>query len=66
MASFMADIHTCPVVKVVVPDGAGVVIDGSQTVLINGFAACRMSDTIQETTSVNKIVLGEFTVMIGG
>ncbi len=66
MASFTADIHTCPVVKVVVPDGAGVVIDGSQTVLINGLAACRMGDTIQETTSVNKIVAGEFTVLVGG
>lgn len=66
MASFAADIHTCPVVKVAVPDGAGVVIDGSQTVLINGLAACRLNDTIQETTSVNKIADGEFTVMVGG
>lgn len=66
MASFAADIHTCPVVKVVVPDGAGVVIDGSQTVLINGLSACRMGDTIQETTSVNKIAVGEFTVIVGG
>lgn len=65
MASFTADIHTCPVVKLVVPDGAGVVIDGSQTVLINGLPACRVGDTIQETTSVNKIVVGEFTVLIG-
>ncbi|MFB2769535.1 PAAR domain-containing protein [Pelatocladus sp. BLCC-F211] len=64
--SFTADIHTCPVVKVAVPDGAGVVIDGSQTVLINGLPACRMGDTIQETTSVNKIAAGEFTVVIGG
>ncbi|PAX60089.1 PAAR domain-containing protein [Brunnivagina elsteri] len=66
MASFAADIHSCPIVKVTVPDGVGVVIDGSQTVLINGLAACRMGDTVQETTSVNKIAVGEFTVMIGG
>lgn len=66
MASFTADIHTCPVVKLVVPDGAGVVIDGSQTVLINRLPACRVGDTIQETTSVNKIVIGELTVAIGG
>ncbi|MBW4671313.1 MAG: PAAR domain-containing protein [Cyanomargarita calcarea GSE-NOS-MK-12-04C] len=66
MASFAADIHTCPIVKVAIPDGVGVVIDGSQTVLINGLAACRMGDTIQETTSVNKIAAGEFTVIIGG
>lgn len=61
-----ADIHACPIVKLVVPDGAGVVINGSQTVLINGLAACRMGDTIQETTSVNSIAAGEFTVLVGG
>ncbi|GAA6616032.1 PAAR domain-containing protein [Scytonema sp. NUACC26] len=66
IASFTADIHTCPVVKVLVPDGAGVVIDGSQTVLINGLPACRAGDTIQETTSVNKIAVGEVTVLVGG
>lgn len=66
IGSFTADIHTCPVVKVVVPDGVGVVINGSQTVLINGLAACRVGDTIQETTSVNSIVMGEMTVLIGG
>lgn len=59
------DQHACPVVKAVVPDGNGVVIDGSQTVLINGLPACRMGDTIQEVTSVNKIAVGEFTVLIG-
>lgn len=61
-----ADIHTCPIVKLVIPDGVGVVIDGSQTVLINNLAACRLGDTIQETTSVNKIVQGLPTVLIGG
>ena len=59
------DQHACLVVKVLVPDGNGVVIDGSQTVLINGLPACRMGDTIQEITSVNKIVMGEPTVLIG-
>ncbi|MBE9183041.1 PAAR domain-containing protein [Oculatella sp. LEGE 06141] len=66
IASFTADIHTCPVVKLVVPDGVGVVINGSQTVLINGLAACRVGDTIQETTSINSIAVGEFTVLVGG
>ena len=67
MAKIMAstDQHTCPVVKAFVPDGNGVVIDGSQTVLINGLPACRMGDTIQEATSVNKITMGEPTVFIG-
>ncbi len=68
MAKIMGstDQHACPVVKGYVPDGNGVVIDGSLTVLINGLPACRMGDTIQEITSVNKIAVGEPTVLIGG
>ena len=47
--------------------GPGVVIDGSQTVLINGLQACRLGDTILEAVGPpNKIVRGEFTVLIGG
>jgi uncharacterized Zn-binding protein involved in type VI secretion len=60
MSSFMVDLHTCPI------DGVGVVITGSQTVLINGLAACRIGDIIQETTGVNSIVMGEMTVLVGG
>ena len=59
------DQHACPVMKGPVADGNGVVIDGSLTVLINGLPACRMGDTIQEITSVNKIAMGEPTVLIG-
>jgi uncharacterized Zn-binding protein involved in type VI secretion len=44
-----------------------VVIDGSQTVLINNLPACRMGDTILEAVGPpNKIVKGEMTVIIGG
>lgn len=60
------DQHACPVTKGPVADGTGVVIDGSLTVLINGLPACRVGDTIQEITSVNKITVGEPTVLIGG
>lgn len=68
MLSIMAsaDQHACPVIKLVIPDGTGVVINGSPTVLINGLPACRMGDTIVETTSVNTIAKGELTVLIGG
>lgn len=66
MTSSGADIHACPIVKVVVPDGPGVVITPSQTVMINGLPACRMGDTIQEATSVNSIAVGMMNVMIGG
>lgn len=65
MASFAADIHACPVVKPI-PDGIGVVINGSQTVLINSLAACRIGDIIQEASSVNSIAQGLPTVLIGG
>jgi uncharacterized Zn-binding protein involved in type VI secretion len=62
----LADFHACPIVKVLVPDVGGVVIKGSMTVLINNLPAARMGDMIVEATSVNAIVLGEFTVLIGG
>src|SRR5262245_48251147 len=35
-----ADIHTCATPLPIPPHGPGVVIDGSQTVLINGLQAC--------------------------
>src|SRR5262245_37840211 len=62
-----ADIHTCATPLPIPPHGPGVVIDGSQTVLINNLPACRMGDTILEAVGPpNKIVLGEMTVVIGG
>ena len=66
MAGSGASMNTCPIVKVVLPDGPGVVITPSQTVLINGMGACRVGDTIQEATSVNSIVMGQMNVIIGG
>ena len=60
------DQHACPMMKGPVADGNGVVIDGSSTVLINGLPACRVGDTIQEITNINKITTGEPTVLIGG
>ena len=62
-----ADIHTCATPLPIPPHGPGVVIDGSQTVLINGLQACRLGDTILEAVGPpNKIVKGEMTVLIGG
>lgn len=68
MASIMTstDQHACAVVKVAIPDGNGVVIKGSSSVLINGLPACRVGDPIQEITSVNSVIAGEPTVLIGG
>jgi uncharacterized Zn-binding protein involved in type VI secretion len=62
-----ADIHSCATPLPIPPHGPGVVIDGSQTVLINGLQACRMGDTILEAVGPpDKIVRGEMTVLIGG
>ena len=62
-----ADIHTCATPLPIPPHGPGVVIDGSQTVLINGLQASRMGDTILEAVGPpNRIVKGEMTVLIGG
>lgn len=62
-----ADIHMCATPLPIPPHGPGVVIDGSQTVLINGLPACRMGDTIIEAVGPpNKIAMGEPTVIIGG
>ena len=66
MASMPGDLHACPIVKVVIPDGPGIVINGSATVLINGLPAARMGDTIQEATSVSTIAIGAPNVLIGG
>ncbi|NNE65650.1 MAG: hypothetical protein HKN33_03715 [Pyrinomonadaceae bacterium] len=62
-----ADIHTCTTPLPVPPHGPGVVIDGSATVMINNLPACRLGDSILEAIGPpNKIVKGEFTVIIGG
>ncbi|MBI4906355.1 MAG: PAAR domain-containing protein [Acidobacteria bacterium] len=65
-ASGGADIHMCTTPVPVPPHGPGVVIDGSPTVMINNLPACRLGDTILEAIGPpNKIVKGEFTVIIG-
>jgi len=62
-----ADIHACTTPLPIPPHGPGVVIDGSQTVIINNLQACRMGDTILEAVGPpNKIAMGCPTVLIGG
>ncbi|MBX3567875.1 MAG: hypothetical protein KF914_07435 [Rhizobiaceae bacterium] len=61
-----ASMNACPIVKLLVPDGIGVVIMPSQTVIINNMGACRVGDMIQEVTSVNAIAMGQMNVIIGG
>lgn len=61
------DMHTCPVPTPVPPHGPGYVIDGSQTVLVNGLPLCRQGDTVLEALGgPDKIAMGEPTVFVGG
>lgn len=60
------DQHACPIVKLVIPDGNGVVINGSSKVFINGLPASRLGDTIMESTCISSITSGNTTVLIGG
>jgi uncharacterized Zn-binding protein involved in type VI secretion len=60
------DTHACPVVKVLIPDGGGVVVMGSPTVFINFMMACRISDIVVEIPGgPNAIAAGCPTVFIG-
>ncbi|MEH2452240.1 PAAR domain-containing protein [Nostoc sp.] len=62
----IVDIHACVTPSRVVPHGPGVVIDGSNTVLINGLPACFVGNTILEPLGEpNKITGGCQTVLIG-
>lgn len=60
----VADSHACPLTTPN-PHVSGTVLMGSTTVLINGFPAARMGDSIVETGSSNSIIMGDFTVIIG-
>ena len=63
----MSDIHACVTPSPVPPHGPGVVVDGSQTVLVDNMPQCRMGDTIIEPLGPpNKIMKGEMTVIVGG
>jgi uncharacterized Zn-binding protein involved in type VI secretion len=65
-AAVGADIHACTTPLPLPPHGPGVVIDGSQTVVINLLTACRQGDTVLEAVGPpNKIAMGEPTVLIG-
>lgn len=62
----MADIHACLTLLPAPPHGPGVVINGSQTVLINNLPACRLGDTILEAVGPPDIIVqGEPSVIVG-
>lgn len=66
----VGDQHACPMSSPAGPDGVGLVIKGSASVLINNMQACRMGDVVLESPGLacgpaNQIVSGSPTVMIG-
>jgi uncharacterized Zn-binding protein involved in type VI secretion len=61
----LIDMHTCPLVTVLIPHVGGVVALGSTSVLINNMPATRVSDQVVEVGPPNAISLGENTVLIG-
>jgi uncharacterized Zn-binding protein involved in type VI secretion len=63
----MPDMHVCPIPTPVPPHGPGYVIDGSQTVLVNGLPLCRQGDKVLEALGgPDPIAKGEFMVLVGG
>jgi uncharacterized Zn-binding protein involved in type VI secretion len=66
----LIDQHACPAVSISGPDGVGMVMMGSPTVLINNMMSCRLGDIVVEIPGLalgpaNPIIMGEMTVMIG-
>jgi hypothetical protein len=64
------DQHACPIVSITGPDGMGMVMMGSPTVMIDFMMACRMGDIVVEIPGLamgpmNPIIMGCPTVMIG-
>jgi hypothetical protein len=65
-ASSPPDVHTCPILLPVPPHGPGMVLAGSTSVFIGGFAAARANDQITEAVGPpNTITVGELSVQIG-
>lgn len=60
-----SDMHTCPLVTLLVPHVGGVVAMGSMTVLINNLPAARQGDMVVESGPPNAIAMGCTTVLIG-
>ena len=65
-AARLGDMHTCPMVTVLVPHVGGPIALGSATVLIGNMPAARMGDMATCVGPPDTIVSGCMTVLIGG
>jgi uncharacterized Zn-binding protein involved in type VI secretion len=66
-AARLTDMHTCPMVTVLVPHvGGPITAPGCPTVIISGMPAARVSDICICTGPPDVIAVGSATVFIGG
>jgi uncharacterized Zn-binding protein involved in type VI secretion len=66
-AARLTDMHTCPMVTVLVPHvGGPITAPGAPTVLIGGMPAACVGDICVCVGPPDAIVLGSFKVLIGG
>jgi len=66
-AARVGDMHTCPMLTVLVPHVGGPILPpGCPTVLIGGMPAARVGDLATCTGPPDSIVKGSSSVMIGG
>ena len=66
-AARVADMHTCPLVTILVPHVGGPILPpGCPTVLIGSMPAARVTDLATCVGPPDMIAMGSTTVMIGG
>ena len=66
-AARITDMHTCPMVTVLVPHVGGPILPpGEPTVLIEGLPAARVGDMLTCVGPPDTIITGSSTVLIGG
>jgi len=65
-AARITDMHTCPMVTVLVPHVGGPIITGMFTVLTGAMPQARVTDMAICVGPPDVIVLGSFTVLVGG
>jgi uncharacterized Zn-binding protein involved in type VI secretion len=66
-AARVGDMHTCPMVTVLVPHVGGPILPpGCPTVLIGGMPAARMGDMCTCVGPPDVIAMGDPTVLVGG
>ncbi len=64
-AARITDMHTCPLVTVLVPHVGGPIIMGSPTVIVGGMPQARMGDMMICVGPPDVIAMGEPTVVVG-